>query len=128
MEKWKIGMTREAYGRILERRHVAIKKMMKEVAKELPVGSQNGLLYGELVEGLEERLTDFEAQLRQEERKAEIKECRLAALSAEDTTQGGTAEVLHTHTISLSDVRKNLGEWRRHFYKSIAVLLRSRRR
>lgn len=115
MEKWKIGITREAYGRILERRHVAIKKMMKEVARELPVGSQNGLLYGELVEGLEESLTDLEAQLhglRQEEKKAEIKECRLAALSAEDITQGGTSEVLHTHTISLSDVRKNLGEWR----------------
>ena len=63
MEKWKIGITREAYGRILERRHVAIKKMMKEVARELPVGSQNGLLYGELVEGLEESLTDLEAQL-----------------------------------------------------------------
>ena len=47
MRSWQIGMASEDFGKLLEREHVILKKMLEEVGKELPVGMESGRLYME---------------------------------------------------------------------------------
>jgi len=114
LRDWRMGMDKGTYEEILERRYVSAKKLMKEIARELPVGGERGLQHGELMEQVDGYVTKLEEDLhglRQEEKSEAEDRCHMAALQA-GGGQEAMQQALHTHTISLAEVRKNLGEWR----------------
>ena len=65
----------------------------------------------EQVDGYVTKLEEDLHGLRQEEKSEAEDRCHMAALQA-GGGQEAMQQVLHTHTISLAEVRKNLGEWR----------------
>ena len=114
MQRWQVDMTSEEFGKLLEKEHVTLKKMLEEVGKELPVGKEHGRLHGEMVECLNNRLMNSEdllRDLRGKEHGEKMEIYKMAAINETEMDKAGQA-VLHTQTVSLSEVRKNLGEWR----------------
>ena len=114
MQRWQVDMTSEEFGKLLEKEHVTLKKMLEEVGRELPVGKEHGRLHGEMVECLNNRLMNSEdllRDLRGKEHGEKMEIYKMAAINETEMDKTGQA-VLHTQTVSLSEVRKNLGEWR----------------
>ncbi len=94
LKKWRTGLTVEEYDDFLEKRHVEVKKLMKEVSKELPIGGESGLRHGELVEELDDSLAGLEEELdglRRDERRTEEERCRMAALTNAQGEEAGQA-------------------------------------
>ena len=107
--RWVWPMKTSEYETMLVQEHYGWMKALREIVAEIPMDEETGSRQGKMVEEIKQKVRALEDELRVVEKNEKDKRerpCVLAAMSVpmEDA-------VLHTHTVALADVRRDLAQW-----------------
>ena len=114
IESSRVESRLEDYQRILEEEYRGWYNVLRSAGKEIPEDENQGSVQGGLVRETSERLNEIALELDKVAKKNQIRDrerCELAALSLVEESPGAGA-VLHTHTVGLAEVRRDLAMWR----------------
>lgn len=111
---WNLEITLEDYQGLLEEEYRGWNNVLRSTTKEVPEDETQGSVQGSLVEETSERLEEIALELDKVAKGNQVRDrqrCALAALSLVEENPGAGA-VLHTHTVGLAEVRRDLALWR----------------
>ena len=114
-----IGMvSSEVLEETLVKEHEHITRALEEFLNQVPIGCENGLLYGKGIQWLTQRRDGVERSLEELQALRKAPGCeenlgfRLCAISPEELSSGSEEEVLQTTVVSLEEVRRNIDGWK----------------
>ena len=114
-----IGMvSSEVLEETLVKEHEHITRALEEFLNQVPIGCENGLLYGKGIQWLTQRRDGVERSLDELQALRKAPGCeenlgfRLCAISPEELSSGSEEEVLQTTVVSLEEVRRNIDGWK----------------